>query len=424
MLEHRYRDAWVRRVSMTECRDWLVHEGRLQHRTGRYFQVIGAKDAGGCERLLLDQPEIGVLGMFFRERDGRREWLLQEKIEPGNVGGFQWAPTIQATRSNYERVHGGGATRFLDELLRAAYLVDVEQSEQGGQFVGKFNRNVKVHMVDEENLAAPDGFRWMSSGTLRELLLAPFSVNTDARSVLASGAWSLLAEPDRRAFEGGSLPREVARACARSLHVQEPETVSRALASMAEVSRLYEEKLTRVPIDAMRQLTWTSDGIYDRDGRLELAFFEAHLPTREVQHWCQPLLLREQQALHVLVLRITSGVARLCVVPYPELGFGSRVELGPTWQTGPGRWKRAAREIEAQLGEHAILADVENSDEGGRFFQQRGRYVLLHDESGRAKNDESPNIWLTLGDLEALSLRRGHVTNELRSLISVLLALQ
>ena len=35
------------------------------------------------------------------------KYLLQAKVEPGNINKIQISPTVQATRSNYLRIHGG-----------------------------------------------------------------------------------------------------------------------------------------------------------------------------------------------------------------------------------------------------------------------------------------------------------------------------
>ena len=32
---------------------------------------------------------------------------MQAKVEPGNINSIQLSPTLQATRSNYTKAHGG-----------------------------------------------------------------------------------------------------------------------------------------------------------------------------------------------------------------------------------------------------------------------------------------------------------------------------
>ena len=41
------------------------------------------------------------------------KYLLQAKAEPGNINKIQISPTVQATKSNYTRVHGGKEIPYL-----------------------------------------------------------------------------------------------------------------------------------------------------------------------------------------------------------------------------------------------------------------------------------------------------------------------
>lgn len=61
---------------------------------------------------IINQPEVGYLGFIVKEFNGVLHFLMQAKIEPGNVNHVQLSPTIQATRSNYTQVHQG-AKRYI-----------------------------------------------------------------------------------------------------------------------------------------------------------------------------------------------------------------------------------------------------------------------------------------------------------------------
>ena len=73
-------------------------------------------------------------------------------MEPGNVNIIQLSPTVQATKSNYTRVHKGKLPAYLNYFLdrkKSKFLVDLLQTEQGGRFLRKRNRNMLVE-VDED----------------------------------------------------------------------------------------------------------------------------------------------------------------------------------------------------------------------------------------------------------------------------------
>ena len=69
-------------------------------------------------------------------------FLVQLKVEPGNINYIQLSPTIQATRSNFLAAHGGKSVPFLEYFRygnkgeKSKILVDQLQSEQGSRFLG------------------------------------------------------------------------------------------------------------------------------------------------------------------------------------------------------------------------------------------------------------------------------------------------
>src|SRR5437870_252568 len=115
--------------------------------------------------VFVDQRTVGTLGFLIRGR----ELLVHAKIEPGNVGFVQLAPTCQATESNARRMHGGAAPPFIDAFPRGAAnaLYDVDQSEQGTRFLGKRNRNVLAAAARDVSL--PRTHRWMDVDEVLDL---------------------------------------------------------------------------------------------------------------------------------------------------------------------------------------------------------------------------------------------------------------
>src|SRR4029077_14847778 len=99
------------------------------------------------EQPIIDQPEIGILGIVVKQFEDQMLFLMQAKLEPGNPAGVQLTPTVQATRSNYTQVHQGAKPKYLDYFLERGtsnVLVDQLQFEQGSTFLKKRNRNIIV----------------------------------------------------------------------------------------------------------------------------------------------------------------------------------------------------------------------------------------------------------------------------------------
>jgi len=139
------------RIPLAEIRRWRLTQGKIEHETGRFFSVVGieAKSSlahlDGWSQPIVDQPEIGTLGFLVCRRGDQTNILAQAKTEPGNVGAVQLAPSIQATLSNQNRLHGGAATPYLEYVADdglGARVYDRLQSEQGTRFLSKYVRNV------------------------------------------------------------------------------------------------------------------------------------------------------------------------------------------------------------------------------------------------------------------------------------------
>lgn len=102
----RYREhsrLVVQHIPFSQCLEWSFVDGVLQHSTGRFFSDVGQHCDDGPPHLkglalpIIDQPEIGILGFVVKRGKAGWEWLLQAKTEPGNIGGTQVGPSVQAT---------------------------------------------------------------------------------------------------------------------------------------------------------------------------------------------------------------------------------------------------------------------------------------------------------------------------------------
>jgi dTDP-4-dehydro-6-deoxy-alpha-D-glucopyranose 2,3-dehydratase len=213
----------VSQIPRSRSTEWTCDGYRLRHTSGGFFSVVGATLSSGGKRQthldqpLIDQPEIGILGFLIRTVDDTLQILVQAKPEPGNFGLVQAAPSVQATESNYRRRHRGKATPFLERFLspeRATVVSESLQSEEGTRFLGKVNRNMVVEAAGKEPHPETHAHKWFPIGDLTSLLLREFQVNTDARSVLATAPWRVLAsgaDPEKPSSAPSRLPKRRAR---------------------------------------------------------------------------------------------------------------------------------------------------------------------------------------------------------------------
>jgi oxidase EvaA len=387
-------DMQVAEIPFAESREWAERDGRIRHRTGGFFSITGVRviDGRGTVRQavpLIDQPEIGILGFVVRRRGGRAEVLVQAKPEPGNVGLVQLAPTVQATESNYRRRHGGKPTPLLEVFEPQGGLRTAStslQSEQGSRFLGKYNRNVTVEAPT--TWTGPDlpHVSWLGIADLQPLLLTDYAVNTDARSVLATTPFDLLADDDgpfaRWRGEGGfgeALLDSYTHRATEAPGAAAPRAVRRLEALRAQLPFAS----VSVPLDALPG--WHTDArSISRLGApsYEVRQYAVTSSEREVPHWDQPLIAASEVGTATLLVQRRAGVLHLLVSAMAEAGLRECLQFGPSLQSVPG-----PGEIFPDLDDrHRTIADLAatatevasslHSDEGGRFHRCVSRYTV------------------------------------------------
>ena len=139
---------YISKKSISDLSDWFFNgsTGDLEHKSGRFFSIRGLRVETNkgiipkWDQPIIDQQEIGILGILTKKFDGVLYFLMQAKAEPGNINHYQLSPTVQATRSNFQMIHQGKPTNYLKYFVTATasnIIIDQLQSEQGARFFNK-----------------------------------------------------------------------------------------------------------------------------------------------------------------------------------------------------------------------------------------------------------------------------------------------
>lgn len=394
-------------IALADSDAWRWSEGAIVHRSGRFFRVIGHRDADGVSaQPLLDQREVGTLCSIHRPAI-RPEILVQAKAEPGTVGVVQLAPSIQATASNADRAHGGEAPP-LQQVARDGGIETVSSvlaSEQGTRFYGKRNANVLARPL--RTLPDSDAHRWLAVDELLELTALDHVVNTDLRSVLVSAPWQLLVGRAPFTRRRDELSSWLAASWA---HAGDPQTVRARVAEAAAAvppGRI-------VPLDELPGWALTDTGIAPvAGGRFAVRQIMVRVVGREVPRWDQPIVDSTGEGLVELWLRADGPVPRLAFRLVAEPGLAHRVELTASRVVVPG-------DTPAEPSVGAVVARAAQSDEGGRFYRDVSDYRLLLVEPAMGADDPDL-LWLTVGEVATLLAEGRWFTNEARSALALLL---
>jgi len=413
-------------IDLKTATEWSLRDGRLCHRSGGFFSIVGLRWEPEASPPLLQpfilQPEIGILGFLCRRNGDTLHLLVQAKTEPGNPFGVQLAPTFQCTESNYLCLHGGTRAPYFDcfDGRAGRVLADSLQSEQGSRFLGKYNRNLLVEVADWLQPAG-EAWQWLPMPVVLRSIATDLLFNTDARSVLAVSPWEVFcSKAGPFAARAGQDPFI---AELRHSYCCEPAS-SRLQAVMQWLSdrqRSGDHSHRVVPLDELPGWSGETDQPFLPAGAgVGIRCFQVEALDREVPRWQQPLLYSDSGGDVLLATQVRDGVLRLLVQASAEPGYENGAQLAPGLMRTPGSPTQQDAQWEHCNGLPGIL-DCLLSEEGGRFHQDINRYRIVQLAEGIELPLRINQTWLTLGEITALKTTPGVFSNEFRSALSLLL---
>lgn len=415
-------------------------QSALGHASGKFFRIEGLRvctnfgSTPSWDQPIINQPEIGILGILTKVFDGVRYFLMQAKMEPGNINTLQLSPTVQATKSNFSRVHAGKLPAYLEYFVdkdKSRVLIDQLQTEQGGRFLRKRNRNIVIEVSGE--VALLDDFKWLTLAELRRLLSFNNFVNMDARSVLStipllddeqlvrlrhSGLDTLLGSCGL-----GGLGESIVRSACEE--TDSYRTRDEVISWFTEQLVRYELAVQKVPLTDLAGWTVGKWEIARSERFFTVIGVHVEAGSREVARWSQPLFADPRVGLLGFVAKKINGILHLLVQAKVEPGHIDVVELCPTvscssYETVAMQTTRPAF-FDHFVGESKgkIHLDVLQSEEGGRFYHLQNRNMLVEIGEHQELAIPANYMWMTLAQVTEL-MRHSMFNIEARSLISSL----
>lgn len=459
-------DEWVHRVRkastlntmlipLDRVEGWVMdrYNGNLSHKTGRFFSVLGihAKHRTDTREIewdqpIIEQPEIGILGILAKTIDGVLHFCLQAKEEPGNIGSVQLSPTVQATYSNYTKVHGGSTIPFLQQFLSPSHeqlLFARLQTEDGGRFLFKSNRNMIVLAGDDFPIELPAGFIWLTLRQIASLLRNDNLVNACTRSILSS-----------LVFPGVNVPAALGRVVSNHAitagtrrGLLDEQVLAGALEWLGTDSgTLSDITATMQWLDdcrARKHVMSRHTGLNDlKEWHLDAKGFFSHLEgrffrvvglrvkseTREVGSWCQPIIENPSSGIIGLLVRNGPHGKELLMQAKAEVGNKTTVQLGPTVQFTPGNYTSSKKLHRPFLYDEffdpssfTILHESFQAEEGARFYRECHLHRIMLLPDGMDLDAPKNYRWLPAHHITFLLHLGEQVNSCARSILSCLI---
>lgn len=405
-------------------------DGSVHHDSGRFFSIVGIDvrtDYGSnhhWRQPIINQPEVGYLGILTKEIDGVLYCLMQAKIEPGNVNCVQISPTLQATKSNYSRVHSGKAPNYLEYFVNAKsenIILDQLQSEQGARFLRKRNRNIIIK-VDEE-VDVKEDYRWMTLGQIKELMHYDNLVNMDTRTVLSGLKISDFVTPLDGLKGMSQFGKDmIVSSKTNHSHISTQDHLSWLTGLKAK----YDLHVSPCAINDMPEWEKNEWEISRRDGKFfKIIGVNVTISNREVSSWCQPLVQPMQDGLCAFIIKKINGVYHFLVQAKLECGNFDVMELAPTVQCLTGNAEESDEKPEfyeyvMNARKEQVLIDALQSEEGGRFYHEQNRNILIEADENFPLELPERYTWMTLRQIYKFLRFNNYLNIQARSIISAL----
>ena len=424
----------VNQIPFSKSEQWFHDEkcGYLRHYTGKFFSIEGIRVSTSFgpvttwEQIIINQPEIGILGIISKVIGGVRHFLMQAKMEPGNINILQLSPTLQATRSNYKQIHKGKVPAYLEYFVEhpdSKVIVDQLQTEQGGRFLKKRNRNIIIEVSGD--IKVEEDYYWLTLWQIKQLMKIDNLVNMDSRSVIACIPYINEVENIASSSVEGDFNSNDFRFIHSLCDTDNSYyNIDQIIGWLARLKAEYDLTVSSVSINDLADWEITEEEIrHKTENRFSAILVDVKAGNREVTSWNQPLIKETQIGLIGYLIKNINGIDHFVVQAKLEPGNIDKFELAPTVSFSNYE-ERVASGYKANFIEYFIsdknaniLFDSLQSEEGGRFyhFQNRNMIVETSDKLSLPEN----YILMTLNQILTLS-KLGLFNIESRSLLSAL----
>lgn len=406
-------------------------EGSIHNRSRSFFSITGIKmeseDGEVIEQPIIIQNEIGYLGIICKEINGVLNFLMQAKIEPGNINKIQISPTIQATKSNFTQKHGGRQPAYLEYFVNASnynIIVDQIQSEQSSRFYKKRNRNMLID-IGEEEIEVLSNHKWMTLGQIKELMKIDNLVNMDTRTVISCIPYAMMrcSKEQLRSMENCFRNK----ALYRSIFEGSKENLFPQIYQYINNYKMFHERDRQLcSVYELQNWDMNEKGINCKDRYpFRVIFCDIMIEGREVKHWKQPLCEALGQAFFGLFCCEDEGILKFLVSAKSEIGCFDEIELAPTVQQ-EAESEEAAENTVTELfflklnNKERVWNDVMLSEEGGRFYHEQNRNVIIQIEKEEVGELPEGYFWVDFRTLNQLVQINNCLNIQLRNLLSLL----
>ncbi|MDF2841817.1 MAG: NDP-hexose 2,3-dehydratase [Herbinix sp.] len=413
--------------------NWIykAEENGIVHKSNQFFSIKGFQQMKDNkvikEQPIIIQKDIGYLGFICKEIDGVLNFLIQAKIEPGNLNNVQISPTLQATKSNFMQVHGGKKPLYLDYFMdnKHEVIVDVLQSEHSNYFLGKRNRNIIIKVDAEVKVA--ENYMWVTLGQIKKMLKIDNLINMDTRTVISCIPFQFeyLNDKDIRHFN--TLIRK--KSLLNSMTYNDGNVIYNKLLQYINNYKMMADSETFIT-DLFSLYGWKynkekTEFFCEKTDTFSLLYCGIEIEGREVNKWAQPMIKSEGIKTCGLLQCVDNGITKYLLSAVSQIGCSDKIEIGPAVNSVYKRcavknevdnlfWTKYANKVD-------VVIDVLLSEEGGRFYKEQSQNVIIEIQKDELDITKlSGYFWVDFHTVNKFILIGNYVNIQLRNLMALI----
>ena len=392
----------VKEKDISNLTSWNFNLKEIFHESKKFFSIIGIRVLSNFyKRKTWDQPiifqnENGILGILRRVKNEEPEYLLRANVEPGNINKLQISPTVQATKSNYTRVHGGKKIKYLNFFLKKKeFLINSKQTEQGFNYLLKKNKNILINVNKTIKLA--ENYRWIKKKNLISLIKKKNILNMDTLSVFSCSI-------------------------KKNIFDKPVETSKDIKIWLKKMNRTYFIKLKFIPLNKMKDWILTKKNIFHKKkSYFSIIGVAVSAKSREVSYWNQPLIRHRSLHFAGFATKKINNTTHYLVkfIIEPGYKFGS-----VTCTVKSSNISNYRRNLNLSIKSRYILKkiffkkkgsvikyDAVQSHEGGRFFKSQVRYMVVELKNNQKILIDKTYKWVSHNQMISL-IKKGNLDIE------------
>lgn len=422
----------IKQKSLSELENWKYPKREsIYHKNKSFFSINGFSGSSTYKQIpnddqpLIIQDEVGILGFIVKKINGVLFFLVQAKIEPGNINIIQLSPTLQATVSNYLLKHGGSEPDYMHYFLDASeenILYDQLLSEEGTRFLKKRNRNMIIFVKEE--IKVKDNYKWMTLKQIKCLMQFDNTVNRCARSVISLIRYDF-------DLENSNLKSIIYKKIfdKSSIFLNSLSGLYKAKNSIEYITqyiKIYKaknmQKIKKIALHEMGNWETKADEIIPHNKEeFKIIGVSANISIREVKEWDQPMIQPRRNAIFGVICKFFENNLHFLVKVEGELGTFDGVELSPTVKVYKfdDELNNPYFEYLIKAKEKYKLIDSLQSEEGGRFFKEQNRNLIVLADENFSEEVHPGYIWIDLYQLSFFNQFNNMLNIHLRNFLAL-----